>query len=299
MPLTTGISHLTFRQDYFGDPAAFAALVALLHDTFGIDVGIQERFGGPDPTSMPFAYFDENGICVANFSAFSMPMMIDGRLVKAAGFQSGAVRPRSRGQGLYRDLMRRAFSWCDAQGCELGLLLTDKPALYEPYGFKILPQHRFSGLPPAAAMSAGVSRTLSLEKSADAVLVKRLLRQRTPVSSIFAVAAQAEMFLLNGGFDTGIQLSYLDQPECVVAWKSGEADCFRLLDIVGKTIPPLSVILDALDQRPSRVEVCLPPDRLDWQGTPEPFPSHTSLMVRGDAADRLRQPVMLSPMAEF
>lgn len=129
MPLTTGISQLTFRQDYFGDPAAFAGLVALLHETFGIDVSLQDRFGGPDPTSMPFAYFDESGICVANLSAFSMPMMVDGRLVKAAGFQSGAVRPQWRGQGLYRDLMRRAFSWCDAQGFELGLLLTDKPAL--------------------------------------------------------------------------------------------------------------------------------------------------------------------------
>lgn len=299
MPLRTGISQLTFRQDYFEDPAAWAALVVLLHETFGIDVSVQDRFGGPDPTSMPFAYFDENGICVANLSAFSMPMMVDGGLVKAAGFQSGAVRPQWRGRGLYRDLMRRAFSWSDAQGFELGLLLTDKPAIYQPYGFKILPQHQFSGPAPVAAKPIGASRSVFLDNAGDVALVKRLLRERTPVSSIFAVAAQAEMFLLNGCFDPSIRLSYLDQPESVVAWKSGEADCLRLLDVVGKTIPPLSVILAALDQRPSRVEVCLPPDRLAWQGTPEPFPSHTSLMVRGDAADRLRQPVMLSPMAEF
>ena len=84
----------TFRQGYFSDPAAWAGLVALLQDTFGIDVGIQDRFGGPDPTSMPFGYFDEAGACVANFSAFSMPVVIEGRLVKAAGFQSGAVRPK-------------------------------------------------------------------------------------------------------------------------------------------------------------------------------------------------------------
>jgi GNAT superfamily N-acetyltransferase len=299
MSAAHGSVGLTSRQDYFGDPAAWAALVALLHDTFGIDVSIQDRFGGPDPTSMPFAYFDANGTCVANFSAFSMPMMIDGRLVAAAGFQSGAVRPEWRGRGLYRDLMRRAFAWCDAQSFELGLLLTDKPALYEPYGFKNVPQYQFSGPPPVAAKSTGTSRMLSLDKFADAALVKRLLHERTPVSSIFAVAAQAEMFLLNSCFDPGIRLSYLDQPEVVVAWKSGEADCFRLLDVAGKMIPPLSVILAALDQRPSRVEVCLPPDLLDWQGTPGPFPSYTSLMVRGDAANRLREPVMLSPMAEF
>ena len=43
---------------------------------------------------------------------------------------------------------------------------------------------------------------------------------------------------------------------------------FQLLDIAGKSIPPLSAILGALDQRPDRVEVCFPPDRLEWQGTP-------------------------------
>ena len=90
---------LTFRQDYFGDPAAWAALVSLLENTFGIDVSIQDRFGGPDPTSMPFGYFDENGVCAANFSVFSMPMMIDGRLVKAPGPAIAAAPRRTGGAG--------------------------------------------------------------------------------------------------------------------------------------------------------------------------------------------------------
>lgn len=289
---------LTFRQDYFGDPAAWSALVELLQDTFGIDVGTQDRFGGPDPTSMPFGYFDENGACVANFSAFSMPMMIDGHLVKAAGFQSGAVRPEWRGRGLYRDLMRRAFGWCDGQGFGLGLLLTDKPALYEPYGFRVLPQHRFSGPPPKEATPVGLARTLSISNPGDLALVMRLLRERTSVSSVFAVASQVEMFLLNSGFDSDIRLAYLDQFEAIVAWKS-DGTSFQLLDIAGKSIPSLAAVLAALDLRPDRVEVCFPPDRLGWQGTPEPFPSYTSLMIRGAAADCLDRPVMLSPMAEF
>lgn len=289
---------LTFRQDYFADPAAWASLVALLEDTFGIDISIQDRFGGPDPTSMPFAYFDADGTCAANFSAFSMPVMIDGHLVKAAGFQSGAVRPEWRGRGLYRDLMNRAFNWCDAQGFELGLLLTDKPSMYEPYGFKVLPQHRFLGAPPAETKSAGRSRALTVESADDAALLRQVLCERVPVSSAFAVASQMEMFLLNSVFDTDIRLSYLEEHEVIVAWKA-EGTTFQLLDIAGKTIPSLAAILSALDQRPDRIEVCFPPDKLGWQGTPEPFVSDISLMVRGEAVDRLSTPVMLSPMAEF
>ncbi len=289
---------LTFRQDYFDDPAAWSALVALLQDTFGIDVGTQDRFGGPDPTSMPFGYFDENGTCVANFSAFSMPMMIDGRLVKSAGFQSGAVRPEWRGRGLYRDLMNRAFGWCDVQGFELRLLLTDKPALYEPYGFRVLPQHQFSGPSPAEVKPTRPARTLSIGNPDDLALVMRLLRGRTSVSSVFAVASQVEMFLLNSCLDTDIRLAYLDQFEAIVAWKS-DGTSFQLLDIAGKSIPSLAAILAALDLCPGRIEVCFPPDRLDWQGTPKPFPSYTSLMIRGEATSRVDVPVMLSPMAEF
>lgn len=289
---------LTFRQDYFADPAAWASLVALLEDTFGIDVGIQDRFGGPDPTSMPFAYFDEDGTCAANFSAFSMPVMINGRLVKAAGFQSGVVRPQWRGRGLYRDLMNRAFGWCDAQGFELGLLLTDKTSMYEPYGFKVLPQHRFLGAPPAETKSAGRSRALSVESADDAALVRQMLRERAPVSSVFAVAAQVEMFLLNSVFDPDIRLSYLEEYDVIAAWKA-EGTSFQFLDIAGKTIPSLATILCALDQRADNIEVCFPPDKLGWQGAAKPFVSDISLMVRGKAADRLSTPVMLSPMAEF
>jgi len=290
---------LTFRQNYFGDPAAWAALVALLHDTFNIDVGIQDRFGGPDPTSMPFAYFDENGVCAANFSAFSMPMMIDGHLVKAAGFQSGAVRPQWRDRGLFRDLMNRAFCWCDEQGFELGILLTDKPAMYQPYGFTVLPQQRFVGPPPQVKTRfTGTVRELSLDNARDIALTCQVLHERSPVSSSFAVAAQAEMFLLNSVFDPGVRLTYLDPFEAVVAWKDDGAS-FQILDVVGKSIPSLSAILGVFDQCPDRVEVCFPPDKLGWLGTPEPFPSDIHLMIRGKATDGLSGPVMLSPMAEF
>lgn len=295
--MTARLGQPAFRQDYFGDPAAWSALVALLQDTFDIDVSIQDRFGGPDPTSMPFGYFDADGTCIANFSAFSMPVMIEGRPVKAAGFQSGAVRPQWRGRGLYRDLMNRAFAWCDAQGFELGLLLTDKPALYERYGFRVVPQHKFvDGLPPIQPSTP--ARRLSLENAADIDLLKRLLISRVTVSERFAVVSQAEMFLLNGFFDTDVRLDHLDAFDAVTAWKE-DGRTVQLLDVVGRTIPSLGDILAALGVTPGRVEVCFPPDKLGWQGMPEVHASGTSLMIRGLPAESLVDPVMLSPMAEF
>ena len=199
---------LTFRQGYFDDPAAWNALVDLLQDTFSIDVSLLDQLGGPDPTSMPFGYFDDEGRCVANFSAFSMPMIINGRAVKAAGYQSGAVRPEWRGRGLYRDLMQRAFAHTTAEGYELDMLLTDKPALYERYGFSILPQHIFVAQTPKLQKSDLTARQLSLEAPDDLRLLKTLLQGRQPVSARFAVVRQTEMFLLNACFNSAITAAW-------------------------------------------------------------------------------------------
>ena len=81
----SGRKDLIFRTDYFGDAAAWEALAALLEDVFGIDVTILDRLGGPDPTSIAFAWFDTAGACIANISAFSLPLVINGIFVRAAG----------------------------------------------------------------------------------------------------------------------------------------------------------------------------------------------------------------------
>ena len=288
---------LTLRQDYFDDPSAWNALVDLLQDTFSIDVSILDQFDGPDRTSMPFGYFDADGRCVANFSAFSMPMIINGRVVKAAGYQSGAVRPEWRKRGLYRDLMQRAFAHTATEGYELDLLLTDKPALYERYGFRILPQHIFVAQTPTLQKSDLSARQLSLDAPDDLRLIKTLLQDRQPASAQFAVVRQMEMFLLNASFNSAIRLTALGD-DTVVAWTFDGAT-FWLLDIVGTAIPSLATIVSALDIEPERIEICFSPDRLDCEVSLEPYEGYTMLMVRGKAAADIVGPLMLSPMAEF
>ena len=288
---------LTLRQDYFDDPSAWNALVDLLQDTFSIDVSILDQFDGPDRTSMPFGYFDADGRCVANFTAFSMPMIINGRVVKAAGYQSGAVRPEWRKRGLYRDLMQRAFAHTVTEGYELDLLLTDKPALYERYGFRILPQHIFVAQTPTLQKSDLSARQLSLDAPDDLRLIKTLLQDRQPASAQFAVVRQMEMFLLNASFNSAIRLTALGD-DTVVAWTFDGAT-FWLLDIVGTAIPSLATIVSALDIEPERIEICFSPDRLDCEVSLEPYEGYTMLMVRGKAAADIVGPLMLSPMAEF
>lgn len=290
---------LTFRQDYFGDPAGWSALVCLLRDIFGIDIGPLQWLGGPDPTSMPFGWFDVEGGLAANISAFALPFVLNGRTVNAAGLQSGAVRPPWRGRGLYRDLTVKALDWCERQGFEAIILYTDKPSLYEPYGFRSIPLHRYEGVAPAPLTSAAPARPLAPTHTDDLALLQSLLKSRSPVSTSLAVTGNAAMFLINTQLNPDVRVSFLEDRQAAIAWTVDEAGRFSLLDVVVAEIPPLAAILGGLGIAPGSVEVLFRPDKLNWTGTPQPLKGGTVLMLRGlgDAAPNF--PAMLSPMADF
>jgi GNAT superfamily N-acetyltransferase len=290
---------LTFRQDYFSDPLAFRALSDLLSDVFGIDISAQSRFGGPDPSSMPFGFFDAKGRCVANFSAFTMPMIIGGVEIKFAGYQSGAVRPEYRGRGLYRSLMKSALDWAEETGHAAGILLTDKPTLYTPYGFRSVKQFKTFGPASSVADCAGSGRLLNISNANDVELISRLLDRRTAVSHQFAVTRQKEMFFLNAWFDCHVSLTYLDEREAIVAWKPHGAETLTLLDIVAEEIPTMAEILAAIRSSATRIEAHFPVDKLDWQGTKARYRASCELMVTDHVQELLPRQVMLSPMAEF
>ncbi|WP_174802071.1 GNAT family N-acetyltransferase [Martelella limonii] len=291
---------LSFRQDYLVDPAAFEALAALLQDTFGIDIRPALTLAGMDRTTVPFGYFDEDGRCVANFSMFSMPLMVDGERVMAAGYQSGAVRPEHRGNGLYRDLMRRAFAHARATGHAADILITDKPGLYEPYGFRQVRTFGFRGKAPAAQPGAVPGRGVSPENADDVALMVGLLARREPVSQRFSVMDMRELFLLNALWQKDdTRLTHLPAHDAVVAWKRDGAR-LELLDIIAPSIPPLAAICAGLGGGFAEVESRFGPDQLDWPGAEAIADNHLHLMASGPLADRLNAgPVGFTTLSDF
>ena len=291
---------LVFRQDYFDEPGGWQAITDLLRDIFGVDISPLDRFGGHDRSNMPSAFFDRDGCCVANFSAFAMPLMIDGRSIKAAGLQSGAVRPAFRGLGLFRDLIRITLDRCETAGFETLVLYTDKPGLYTPYGFRVVPQHRVSGPAPARlAQASTAARRLDMARPEDLALMPQLLAGRRPVSERFAVADQALMFLLNTVLVDGVMLDYLPDHAAAIAWRIGDSRRFELLDVVGSSKPSLATILSGLAVDAQTIDVHFPPDLLQWNGDPVSDDGDLVFMMRCDPALIPVEPFCLSPMAEF
>jgi GNAT superfamily N-acetyltransferase len=292
------IDGLTFRQDYFSDPAGWRALVDLLQDTFHIDIGVLDGLGGMEPSSMPFGWFDADGVLAANLSAFSMPMMVNGKRLRVAALQSGAVRPAFQGKGLYRDVMRKAFGWIDSQGFDLSILYTDKPAMYAPYGFKTVPLHKFAGPVPKSG-TASPARLLSMDDQGDVALLTRMIKGREPASALFSPLSHPAMFLVNAFWDRSISLSLLENLDAVIAWRMGEGGMFQLLDIVCETMPPLSAVTSSPGVDAALAECFFSPDLLDWQAIPVIDENRLPFMVRGDYSLLPSQPFALTPMADF
>ncbi|MBN9055863.1 MAG: GNAT family N-acetyltransferase [Rhizobiales bacterium] len=288
---------LSFRSGPLADPVTWRAVTGLLEDVFEIDVTVLDQFGGPDPTGVSFAWFDAAGTCIANISAFDLPLVMDGAVVHAAGLQSGAVRPSHRGRGLYRDVMEAALAHCDAEGFEAVVLLTDTPELYGRYGFEPLAQHRFAGAAPTGGRVRPVRR-LEVGRKADAALLRRLLDGRRPVSDRFAPLRQTEMFLFNALLMPDLRLDLIDE-DTVIAWQAGQNGGFELLDIVGGEIPDLADILASLRIAPARVLVHFAPDRLAWEGKAVAGTGDMVLMLRTKRGLRPAKPFALPPMAEF
>ncbi len=288
---------LVFRSGHFGDAARWRALAGLLQDVFEIDVTGMDRLGGPDPTSVAFGWFDAAGTCIANISAFSLPLVVDGAVVRAAGLQSGAVRPGHRGRGLYRDVLQAALDHCDAAGFQAVALLTDTPELYRRHGFEPLAQHRFAGAAPVGGTARPVRR-LDIGNDADIALLRQLLEGRRPVCDQFAPLRQGEMFLFNASLMPDLRLDLMDD-DIVLAWRTGKDGAFELLDIVGARIPGLADILASLRVAPSRITVHFAPDRLAWAGEAVPDTGEVVLMLREKSRLRPAEPFALPPMAEF
>jgi hypothetical protein len=167
--------------------------------------------------------------------------------------------------------------WCENRYQTL-VLTTSQPFLYEPFGFRVMPECRFTGLLPGAPAGQGL-RKLDFGRARDVALLRRALTERAAVSLTLGVVREQAVFAFN---EARRPLHYSDRLDVVLSLEI-EGATLRLFDVVGKNLPGLSEIVEMVPAPIERVEVYFCPDRLGGDLTAE---SHVLggddlLMVRG------------------
>lgn len=274
----------------YADPARRAAIHALLDATWpGLSARVRLAASlGWDwhAVSTPFARFvgDE---AVGHVGLIDVPVVIDGEELVFAGLHAVCVRPEHRGRGLARALLAEALAAADERGAT-AVLYTDKPGVYTPHGFRVVPQH--FAIVDRPAWRGGRLVPLAHTRPDDVARVAAAVAGRAPLSRVFASRDPGWLFgidecLASGGFSR-----LYDAPElgAVVAFET-RGDEVLLLDVVAAELPPLDAVLAALPGD-GPVTLCFSPDRFDasprwvegaWDGD--------RLLVRGPLAVEARR----------
>ena len=266
------------------DPARRAALYRLFDAVWpglGGRIPVAAAMGWDwAAVSTPFARF-ENGEAVAHVGVLDLPVWIDGRERRVAGLHAVCTHPDHRGRGHFRALMDEALAWTDERFA-LAQLGTGQPALYEPFGFRVLPRRGF--LLDADHPGGGTARPVDTD---DLPWIHDLLGRRAPTSDLYTPLEGGwlvgiDEVLWTGGLEHFHRVQTANAAEPVlVAWEV-EGDLLRLIDVVWSAPVPLAEILAACPWPFARVELQVHPDLLAPGATPAPWPEDDVMMVRGD-----------------
>jgi GNAT superfamily N-acetyltransferase len=266
----------------YADPVERAALYRLLGTAWPRLPGkleVAARFGWRwDDVTTPFVS-RADGRAVAHVGVLDVPTRLGGRELHAAGVHAVCTDPAHRRRGHFRAAMQDALAFVDARW-SVARLHTDQPWLYEPFGFRVVPQHRFR---VERRGGAGGGRAVT---EADLPAIRALLASRAPISDRFAARDPGWLFgidevLWTGGLE---HLFLVGEPPLLVACEVVDG-ALRIHDVAAREVPALDAVLAAAPSAFSAVELWMPADRLAPAAEPLPSPDPELLMVRGDWPD--------------
>ena len=285
---------MSYRRSYAEDPSLCDRVFDLL-GTWRPELPEQraraERLNWRwESCSTPFAILDQERV-VAHVGVLEDPLWVLGRALRVGGIHAVCTLAERRRQGLYRRLMDEVLPWCDARW-ETLVLSTDDPFLYEPFGFRVIPECAVL-LRQAIGPALGDLRPLDLGDAADLARLERLLETRTPLSDVVSVVRETDVFKFNqahGGLWLSERLDLV-----VVLDREGERLVLR--DVVAARLPTIDELLQELPGPAAELVLCFSPDKFAVDGVALPVPENEGVfMVRGPFAAEGR-PFMLPPTA--
>jgi hypothetical protein len=152
--------------------------------------------------------------------------------------------------------MERALAFVEPRW-ELAQLYTDEPALYEPFGFQVVPTRRWEADRPAA-----MARTArAVDPTSDLPALVAALSRRTPISHRYASMDDGWLFGIDALLSTG-DLSLVWRVPELDAFVAGrlEGERFTLCDVIAGTLPDWPALASRLPGR-GPVRLAFTPDR--------------------------------------
>lgn len=267
------------RRSYADDPDLCDRVFALL-GTWLEELPRQRRLAERldwcwENTSTPFVT-EEGGRVVSHVGLLEVTYQVLGQELRVGGVHAVCTLAERRRRGLYRSIMDELLDYCDSR-YETLVLSTEDPYLYEPFGFRVVPEQQFVARVDAPGGGSGF-RVLDAREPGDLAVLERLLRERVPVSDVVGVVRERDVFKFN---QAGGGVFYCEALDLLGVFESA-GDRLMVRDLVFREPVPLERVLREWAAPVREVVLQFSPDRLEVDPAGEPPPPDEGVfMVRG------------------
>jgi predicted N-acetyltransferase YhbS len=237
---------------------------------------IRELGAAWESVSTPFLYMQAEQ-AIAHVGVLELPLWIQGEPVTVGDLHAVCTHPQHRRRGYFRQCLTAALNYCDSR-YESIILTTGQPALYEPFGFRVVQEHAFVA-PCRSQQNIQGLRVLDLQLEDDRTILHRLLSQRAAVSDLLGVIREKAVFLF---YEATNPLYYAEDLDLIAVMEIEDRQ-LKLYDIVWQHPCSLAAILDRISQPIDETVFYFSPDRVQIETQPflHRLEGDSYLMVRG------------------
>ncbi|MEN1936094.1 GNAT family N-acetyltransferase [Paenibacillus sp. 102] len=277
------MGNLILSENFFVEEPKKELLFQLFEEVFHIPVQMLQNFesnGFWNTTYKPFSY-SQDGQVIANVSMFSLPMCVNGEKIHAAGIQSVMTHPEYRRKGLMKQLLCKVLQEIDTKH-ECTVLFTEKPELYEPFGFRVVQEHLMTLSCDNKQSCSSSLRKLNFYDEKDMQLIKEIMENSQPISMEFSTLNYQSSFYFNM-YDAkwNGKLYYSEKLDALVVYEVKD-QVLHLFGVFAQIMPILDEICAEVAEPFTEVEFYFYPDELGIEEvTCKEFQSETYLMIRG------------------
>lgn len=247
------------KANYATDPTLYERCLSTMDTIFpGVkkmaDQG-RTRNSYWDKTSTPFIVEKGNEV-VAHVGLLPFEVVVEGKTFHATAVHGIYTIETERRKGLFKQLMNEALVHIK-QHYDFSFLFTDQPWLYEPFGFRIVPEQEFMLKMFQKDISTSKLRKLDLENPLDLSLMQSLYLRRLPISNRFGIVNETVVSTLNASH---LPVYYLESDDVLVVYDVKDQTLW-LKDIVFNKPVSLQVIINAIPESFSKVILQFCPDQ--------------------------------------
>ena len=250
--------------NYANDPMLFERCINLIDSIFpGIKSvamnGIKYNARW-DKVSLPFIK-ENNGEVIAHIGIIPFDLMLNQKKQHVAAIHGICVKEEFRGKGLFKQLMQEVLKYIE-NNFDASLLFTDKPDLYKPYNFTILPEYDFILNSHNINKADSDLRILSLDNADDLKTMQDLLSDHLPISNQMSLINETTIFVLD---NLNKNISFSNKLNAIILYEIINNTLY-IKDIITKKQYRLSDIIELIPQNY---------DKIILQFCPDKFSEHT------------------------